>query len=909
MSSFASEKIEFIDFSDNHFESLPLSFLARSSQTLSQLHLSNNWISNIQALNFTSFTALRTLDLSSNRLSELFDECFEGLADLSNLKLSNNSIYQVGITVFDSVPQLTGLDLSHNALVEVPIALGRLFKLRHLNISRNQISKTYKFLFNKLPHLRILDLSHNNLPTIDSYVFSDLPRLTDLFLSHNSIGSIVREGFVKCPRLQMIDLSNNFLSSLNGAFNGVYSLKRLILSYNTMEVLQWTELPATLSTLLIDHNRITLLGSAVKSQVTHAELQHNHLMVLSADQIPETMENLNVSCNAIHTIINHTFAKKSGLKSLDLTFNSLSILKLSSIIVHSPINPVPTRLYVQGNPLICTCEMEWMMRSNTTLGTNFDIIDLALTNCKNRIDNGNMVMAHISTADLLCVYNLACEPECICCQYGNCDCKSKCPDGCQCYHDATYMTNIVRCSSLVGHDRKNFSPKDLPMYATHVYLEGMNIPVIRSHDFLGRIRLVHLHINDSGVREIQPLAFNTLSSLKLLDLSGNKLDRLLGDEMFRTEKVTHLFLNDNRLTLLNTRVTEVMPSLQVVALHNNLLTELPTAIEQLTPSLVQVSLSSNPYRCDCSNRFRMQYWLPQHVDRVVDAERIFCVENVTKAFQGNDTTVLSAYPPNHGKHLFIMPMAEFIAEFNSTLCVAVASGVFGTKTAANSALMTAMLIAIFLVGVALILLGITMLRRVQATIAQRRYKAPPSLNCSHPTQGSSPMPLIHFDAFVSYSNMDEKLVIDFLCRQLEAQDYLLCLLHRDGPAYNTRLHSISDELIKQMECSQSLIIVVTNNFLENEWKTLQIKTSHQLFAKNRYKKLIAVLSDDIEPNRFDTELGQILRKNTCIRMNDPLFWNLLHSALPVRMSPSTYSGDSMQIYSDCYGGIVPSDVI
>uniref|UniRef100_A0A914REK4 Uncharacterized protein n=1 Tax=Parascaris equorum TaxID=6256 RepID=A0A914REK4_PAREQ len=34
---------------------------------------------------------------------------------------------------------LTELDLSRNVLLEVPLAIGRLFKLRQLNLSRNQI--------------------------------------------------------------------------------------------------------------------------------------------------------------------------------------------------------------------------------------------------------------------------------------------------------------------------------------------------------------------------------------------------------------------------------------------------------------------------------------------------------------------------------------------------------------------------------------------------------------------------------------------------------------------------------------------------------------------------------------------------------------------------------------------------
>lgn len=51
------------------------------------------------------------------------------------------------------------------------------------------------------------------------------------------------------------------------------------------------------------------------------------------------------------------------------------------------------------------------------------------------------------------------------------------------------------------------------------------------------------------------------------------------------------------------------------------------------------------------------------------------------------------------------------------------------------------------------------------------------------------------------------------------------MLHRDGPKYEHSLHTISDELISQMSASQSLILVLTKGFLENEWRTLQVKVT------------------------------------------------------------------------------------
>uniref|UniRef100_A0A915BPQ3 Uncharacterized protein n=1 Tax=Parascaris univalens TaxID=6257 RepID=A0A915BPQ3_PARUN len=508
-------EIEVLDLSYNRFESIPTSLIDNCSPTLTHLSLCFNRIEQIPTHTFSNFTRLQTLDLSSNRLSQIMEDGFTGLEELTKLHVSNNSIFQIGIASFDATTQLTELDLSRNVLLEVPLAIGRLFKLRQLNLSRNQISKTYKFLFNKLPHLHSLDLSHNKIASIDSYVFSDLPRLSELSLSHNSIDHIAQDGFVKCPKLRQIDLSSNFLTSFNGALAEVLNLKRLNLSANLVEILQWNEFPVGVTHLEITHNRIALIGSASSSRIKLAQLQNNRIMVLSGEQIPSTIERLNVSNNSIQVVSNGTFSTKSHLRSVDIRNNRLNRIDHTSFAVDNLSSGSSIQLYVEGNPLICSCEMDWLRRSASSGKSVIEIVDEQQATCLHRIDKRQITLAHVTRDEFLCSYRQTCEPDCICCQYGNCDCKSKCPDGCECFHDATYSTNIVRCSELNQTDRHNFSPKDLPMYATHVYLERMNLGVIRSHDFLGRMRLVQLYINNSSVREIQPLAFNTLSSLQV----------------------------------------------------------------------------------------------------------------------------------------------------------------------------------------------------------------------------------------------------------------------------------------------------------------------------------------------------------------------------------------------------------
>lgn len=634
-----------------------------------------------------------------------------------------------------------------------------------------------------------------------------------------------------------------------------------------------------------------------------ASFSGNRIEQITADQLPDTLESLNLSANRVQHIAAATFSMKIAMRSLDLSHNQLSQLSEESLITDG-VNSIDIDL--RGNALQCTCELHWIKKPET-VKRKVNVISMSETLCTHPLNGEIISLDEIDAKDLLCAYLQVCEPDCVCCQFGNCDCKAVCPAGCTCFRDASFETNVVRCENLTEGEMQDFTPSAVPISATHVYISGISLPILRSHSFLGRPRLEYLYINASGIRGIQAKAFNTLPKLKLLDLSENDLVRLSGDEFHKTAAISHLFLNGNHLQTIERGLIDKLPDLTTMTLHNNKLTDISPALA--ASNVHSLSLSGNAFRCDCSSRFSAPIWMSRNRAKIVDMDGVNCVENVTKAFRNNDTTVLSAYPPNVGHDIFTMPMDEFLRDFNRTICVPLSSGFFGQEPQ-NSILTVIFLTSCAFLLCAMIFLGFSLVKKAHSDMSQRRYKASSSLNCSS-TPGSSPLPipLLNFDAFVSYSKKDEKMVLEQLCRPLEDEEYALCLLHRDGPAYHSRLHAISDELIAQMEASQCLVIILTKNFLESEWKTLQVKTSHQLFAKNRGKRIIAVLGDGVDQNLLDDELGQILRKNTCIRQRDHLFWQLLHSALPTRLSTLPTNGDdASQIYSDMYG-VVPSTVI
>lgn len=83
-------------------------------------------------------------------------------------------------------------------------------------------------------------------------------------------------------------------------------------------------------------------------------------MALTDEQIPNTVEYLNLSDNLIHTIANGTFRNKQFLNSLDLRKNQLSTLEIAAFMVDTLTTGHPIQLSVADNPLDCSCEMDWI---------------------------------------------------------------------------------------------------------------------------------------------------------------------------------------------------------------------------------------------------------------------------------------------------------------------------------------------------------------------------------------------------------------------------------------------------------------------------------------------------------------------------------------------------------------------
>ncbi|RCN50394.1 hypothetical protein ANCCAN_03622, partial [Ancylostoma caninum] len=255
--------------------------------------------------------------------------------------------------------------------------------------------------------------------------------------------------------------------------------------------------------------------------------------------------------------------------------------------------------------------------------------------CTHPVTGKIISLDKVDSKDLLCEYSQVCAPDCVCCQFGNCDCKAVCPTGCACFRDALFETNVVRCENLTHMD--------------------MKVGIVK---------------------------------------------------MFQR------CLTPNLLILVTGSIT----------LHNNDLTNVSPALA--SSGVRSMSLSGNAFRCNCTPRFLAPMWIHENRAKVVDMNRVRCVENVTESFRNNDTTVLSAYPPNVGHNIFTMPMDEFLRDFNRTIYVPAASGFFGQELQ-NSILTIIFLTSCAFLLCAVTLLGVSLVRKAHNDMSQRRLHAIP----------------------------------------------------------------------------------------------------------------------------------------------------------------------------------------
>ena len=449
-------------------------------------------------------------------------------------------------------------------------------------------------------------------------------------------------------------------------------------------------------------------------------------------------------------------------------------------------------------------------------------------------------------ADFLCTYERHCFALCHCCNYVACDCEMKCPDGCTCYHDHTWNTNMVECSAR----EKTAIPREIPMDATAVYAAGNNIRSLESHIFIGRKRIRQLYVNNSNVEEIQNRSLNGLSALQVLRLEDNLLSELHGYEFDVLRSLRELYLHNNRIRRIHPATFSRLRSLEVLTLHGNLLVSFPVW-RLSSPYLVELTIASNPWSCECDVAEPLAAYVRDHRAKIIDADDIQCeyVSSWPRCVGGGLTATPAGagYSVRRGSVVRGVPLLAVLGGIALVVAAVVAALVFRFRS------------------------------RLCSGEGNGGGTAPPAKTAlaAEATAVTSEADTL-YDVFVTYSAQDTRFVTEVLAPELEhaTPACSLCLLRRDAPSAGY----LGDAVHHCVRSSRRTLLVVSRSFLDHEWCRFDFKSSH-LEALRGSRAVVGVLVG-VERHHMEAELQKLLRPSDCVRYGGPDFWRRLRALLP-----------------------------
>ena len=600
-------------------------------------------------------------------------------------------------------------------------------------------------------------------------------------------------------------------------------------------------------------------------------MSHNHLQKLYRGEVSSTVEVLDLSHNRISHISPFTFAAAVSVRQVNLTFNELTSLAANTMeISFSQAQYSQPVFFLRGNPLRCDCDLGWLkdwsmdrIPSSVVPLPEFGDLDDLL--CHSTFVGSNLTSAVSLTAakreEFLCPYSRKCGERCVCCGFDMCYCNSVCPRKCTCFiGDSRLAVNRIDCANA----DLDFLPEGIPEAATEILLDGNNLGTLQALSFLGHGLTTALRLNNSDIHFIENNTFRGMKSLKELFLNNNFLSVVYVSIFKDLENVEVLHLQDNEIRFVEDGAFATMKNLRVLNLERNSLVSLSFG-EFPATSLTSLRLRENPWTC-ASNFTCALFQFLANSSAVKDLKHLLCYDRDMTVFSDdrgvNGTPVLS---------LSLERCGENVTELTSLNVTHPST----RNASAQRELPVLIAVSVLSVLVLTALVAVYIHRHLLEVwcftkFGWRVFKMAPG--------GRGEDEDRPYDAFVSYSSLDEDFVVQELAPRLENgyKRFKLCLHYRDFPVGA----SIAETIVKSVESSKRTIMLLSNNFLASEWCKFEFQTAHQQVLTERKNRVLLVLLQDLDESKLDQTLRLYMRTRTYLKYDDPWFWEKLLFAMP-----------------------------
>ncbi|CAD7090425.1 unnamed protein product [Hermetia illucens] len=754
----------------------------------------------------------------------------QGLSDLESLHLASSSLNQIPNNFFSDLKKLRRLDLVQNHLhltKDIFISLGQ---LHSLELRSNRLQYLDPGIFRNQKQMEDLSLRGNKLKNLSKNTFIGASSVTYLDLSGNELTTLEYDVFQLLPNLHFIDLSwNNFSTLPKKLFSKNQKLQSIRLNGNKRRM---ESLP---SDFLAYHSRminvsisasITCLTSETFANQIHLiylDLSRNELTNLHDDVFKNTvsLEVLRLSSNRLKSITRDIFRNLHKLVELDLRYNDLHSIDLHAF---------------KGTHELRILRIEYNNLSSVSsgFGENEKSPFEGLSKLEELILQKNRI-THVSSGWIHSLPNL----KNLDLSYNRLICN------CSLLPFVRYLnrsnhheleprpqisTSTLYCSEpeeLKGQDIMSLNYKQ--MLCQHKSCPSMCICWTRYDQTL------IVNCSSSNLAKVPSLHDVLTSNIKsiVLHIANNNITTLPDNHSPGYSLVSELYASNNSIS----RFAEpnIPTNLQVLDLSNNTLTQIDATVFKRIKQINQTShlyFGDNPWQCDC-NALGLLSFIRTNSERIQDLNFIKC---------STGARFSTLFPKDLCKESIVFEVLAYIA---------------------------AALGVIFVV-----LGGLSYRFRTEIKVWLFAHNM-----CWHLVTEQNIDDDKKYDAFISYSHKDEDFVIENLLPNLENGPipYKLCLHERDWlPG-----EFIHTQIIQSVNDSRRTIIVLSPNYLESVWGSLEFQIAYKAALEEARTRIIIIMYRDIG-NSVDVgpELKSYLNTNTYIKWDDPWFWEKMRHAMP-----------------------------
>ena len=867
--------------------------------------------SNITVLEKASFSqiyhALTNVNLEHIQLTTIQVGAFEKLPSLQALHLPENKLTSLPTEVFSNLSSLNYLVLSYNNFVHLPhssICVAR--KLFNLVSRGNKVTKLqFPQCYLNMSRLHVLDLAHNSIAEVDKDDFFNLrySPVKLLGLNNCKLKRLKGDTFTYLTKLTTLNLSDNKINTFpKNIFRKLSSLSLLDVSHNLLQIVAPLWFVNSIKTFSFAFNSITALNvseSISFDSVRSLNLENNELNKLEPQIFARlglfNVEDLILTRCALKNIYANAFHNLTKLKYLSLSGNPLTAIgiqqglnglsshylqKLSldstnlrdinnDTFVHLVDNQI-TKLILDSNGIEAipagTFRNFGQLRSLSLKHNRIMNIDngcfrplvsldsLFLTNnhlvyCIDHLHSGlnpgvtiiDMSSNLIQRIDTECVAGLH-ELK----RYELYDNKLS---------GSGLATNAISGTDITSLDLSNNQITVLANSTLNnmtsleiLYLSNNKIDKIETGCFEGlrSVNQLDLAVNPLIGNHLDDLhiTFADLPSLHILDLSSCGIKNLPVNFLISLSKLQMLTLSNNAIISWEPDFFINQNILSVLHLRRNKIVTINSTSIQNLPALKEIYLDFNPYICTCNLR-DFQNWIL--------SGRFFVDINLN-----DDKSYVCVSPPA------MKGVSLIYVDFGFWECGPIDAIIGGSVG-----------------GFAFVLL-------VVFSVISYRYRWYIRYGCfllkGRLRQRRNQERLIEctYDAFVSYNHGDQRWVIEHLLPELEYRGNIrLCLHDRDwlaGP-------DVADNIMDSIENSHKTILILSNHFVQSQWCQLEMSMAQHKLLTSQKDVLVLVLKDPIDDCYMTSRLRHLMTTQTYLAWDggDPQkvrrFWKALRQSV------------------------------